>query len=51
MAKVSGTFTGRVRIQTNVVLPDVADHALSLAEVSGPQKVSDPLFADATITY
>ncbi len=51
MAKITGSFSGRVRFQTNVVLPDAADHSLSLAEVSGPQKVSDPLFADATITY
>ena len=51
MAKISGTFTGRASIQTSVVLPDLPDHTLSLAEVSGPQKVSDPLFADARITY
>jgi len=51
MTKISGRFTGRASIQTSVVLPDAADHTLSLAEVSGPQKVSDPLFADARITY
>ncbi len=51
MAKVSGSFTGRVRVQTSVVLADTENHEISLAEVSGPQKVSDPLFADATITY
>ena len=51
MAKISGSFAGRASVQTSVVLPDVADHTLSLAEVSGPQKVSDPLFADARITY
>lgn len=51
MAKISGNFVGRVQVQTTVVLPDAADHALSLAEVSGPQKTSDPLWNDSAITY
>lgn len=51
MAKISGTFTGRARVNTSAAIPDTANHELSLAEVEGPQKCSDPLFADARITY
>ena len=32
-------------------LPDADNHDLSVAEVSGPQKSSDPLWSDARITY
>jgi hypothetical protein len=51
MTKISGSSTGRARVQTSAAIPDAANHELSLAEVEGPQKCSDPLFADARITY
>lgn len=51
MAKISGTFTGRARVQTSLTLADTENHEMSLAEVEGPQKCSDPLWADVRITY
>jgi hypothetical protein len=51
MPKVSGSFTGRATMQTTAVIPDSDGHELSLAEVEGPQKSSDPLWSDVRITY
>lgn len=51
MAKITGTFSGRVRAQTSFALSDAANHDLGIVEVSGPEKTSDPLWNDATITY
>ena len=51
MGRISGTFSGRVKVQTVFALPDAENHDLSVAEVSGPQKSSDPLWSDARITY
>ena len=51
MAKVSGTFSGKVTVQSAVALADAENHALSLVEVAGLQKSSDPLYNDAKITY
>jgi hypothetical protein len=33
------------------VVTDVANHDLSLVQISGPQTVSDPLWTDAKVTY
>jgi hypothetical protein len=51
MTKISGNFTGRATVQTSSVIPDTAGHELSLAQVEGPQKCSDPLWSDVRITY
>lgn len=51
MAKISGSFTGRARVQTSVAVADTENHEMGLAEVVGPQKCSDPLWNDTTITY
>lgn len=51
MAKISGSFSGRARVQASVALTDREDHNLSLVEVAGSQKSSDPLWNDAQITY
>ena len=51
MAKISGTFTGKVKVQTSVALDDAEGHTLGLVEVAGPQQSSDPLWKDAQITY
>lgn len=51
MAKITGTFSGRVGAQASVVPSDAANHSLGIVEVSGPQKTSDPLWNDAAITY
>ena len=51
MAKIAITFSGRVTAQTSFALADAANHSLGIVEVSGPEKTSDPLWNDATITY
>lgn len=51
MTKISGSFTGRATVQSSAVIPDIDGHELSLAEVEGPQKCSDPLWSDVRITY
>ncbi|MBI4166482.1 MAG: hypothetical protein HY508_12185 [Acidobacteria bacterium] len=51
MAKITGSFSGRVKAQTNFALSDATNHDLGIVEVSGPQTTSDPLWSDTTITY
>ena len=51
MTEISGTFSGSVNWQTTVGMPDDPNHALSLAEISGPQRSDDPLWANVTINY
>jgi hypothetical protein len=51
MPAMTGSFTGSIRQQTAVSLPDQADHELSLAEIGGTQKVTDENWNNATITY
>jgi hypothetical protein len=51
MAKISGSFSGRARVQASVTVADAENHDLSLVEVAGSQKTSDPLWNDAQIIY
>jgi len=51
MAKITGAFSGRIKVQTAVALTDREGHSLGLVEVEGRQKSSDPLWNDAQITY
>lgn len=37
MPNSSGSFSGNIRTQTIISVPDKPDHSLSLAEVSGTQ--------------
>lgn len=49
--KITGTFTGKVKTQTAAALSHEDNHALTLVEVAGTQKSSDPLWNGARITY
>jgi len=51
MPNFSGSFSGTIRTQTVVSIPDQADHSLSLAEVTGTQKSTDPRWNNSTINY
>jgi hypothetical protein len=42
MSTFSGSFSGTIRTQTIIFVPDKPDHTLSLAEVTGTQKSTDP---------
>jgi hypothetical protein len=51
MPNFSGFFSGTIRAQTVIALPDQPDHTLSLAAVSGTQKSSDPKWNNSAINY
>ena len=51
MPDISGSFSGNIRTQTIILVPDKPDHSLSLAEVSGTQKTTDPKWNNSAINY
>src|SRR5258708_23139166 len=51
MPNFSGSFFGNIRTQTIISVPDKPDHSLSLAEVSGTQKTTDPKWNNSAINY
>jgi hypothetical protein len=51
MTKVSGKYTGKINWQTNVSLPHLTNHQLTLAEVSGKLDSSDKTWNGAVMTY
>jgi hypothetical protein len=51
MTNLTGSFSGHLKSQSAVVVPDQSGHDLSLAEVVGTQKSADPNWNNASITY
>lgn len=51
MPNFSGSFSGTIRTQTILSVPDEPDHSLSLAEVTGTQKSADPKWNNSAISY
>ena len=51
MPQASGSFTGKTGSQAMVSVNDVADHEMSIVEVTGQQSSSDPLWNGATVVY
>ena len=51
MANLSGSFTGHIKTQSALVVPDQSGHDVMLAEVTGAQKSSDPNWNNAALTY
>jgi len=51
MPAMTGSFSGSVRGQTSISLPDRPSHTLDLAEITGRQKSSDERWNNASITY
>jgi len=51
MSTFSGSFSGTIRTQTIILVPDRTDHSLSLAEVAGTQKSTDPKWNNSLINY
>jgi hypothetical protein len=49
--KITGSFSGKITAQASAELHHEHGHALSLAQVAGTQKSSDPLYDGARITY
>jgi hypothetical protein len=50
-AKITGTFSGKIKTQTTAGFFHEDNHALTLIEVAGTQKSPDPLWNGARITY
>ncbi len=51
MATLNGTFSGSIKLQSAIAVPDQSGHDLSLAEIVGTQKSSDPNWNNASLTY
>ena len=51
MPNFSGSFSGTIRTQTIIAVPDQSDHSLSLGEVAGTQKSADPKWNNSKINY
>jgi hypothetical protein len=51
MPNFSGSFAGKASSQAVAIVDDVPNHELSLVTISGPQKVSDPLWSGSAVSY
>jgi hypothetical protein len=51
MPNFSGSFSARAHSQTTISLPDVPNHEINVAEISGLQKTADDNWNNAKITY
>jgi hypothetical protein len=51
MPAFSGSFSGTIRTQTIISVPDQPDHSLGLGEVSGTQNSTDPKWHNSKINY
>jgi hypothetical protein len=51
MATLNGSFSGIVKSQSVIAVPGPSGHDLSLAEINGTQKSSDPNWNNASLTY
>ena len=51
MPAISGTFSGHVKVQTALVVPDQPNHELNVAEIGGTQKSTDEMWNNSAITY
>ncbi len=51
MPKFSGSFSGQPSWQKDATVADVANHQLSLNEISGKQKCDDEMWNGCTVSY
>jgi hypothetical protein len=51
MPAFSGSFSGTIRSQSIVSVPDQPDHSLGVAEVAGTQRSADPKWNKSAINY
>jgi hypothetical protein len=51
MPTFSGSFSGTIRSQSVVSVPDQPDHSLSVAEVAGTQRSADSKWNNSAINY
>jgi hypothetical protein len=51
MTNLTGSFSGHIKSQSAIAVPDQSGHDVSLAEVTGTQKTSDANWNNANLTY
>ena len=51
MPAVSGSFSGSIRVQAALSLPDQSNHEINVFEVGGIQRSADEKWNNVTITY
>jgi len=51
MPAFSGSFSGTIRTQSVVSVPDQPNHSLGVSEVAGTQSSADPKWNKSTINY
>jgi hypothetical protein len=51
MNHLSGSIAGKITQRSALALTDQPNHIMSIGEVHGPQKSSDPLWNNSKITY
>jgi hypothetical protein len=51
MPAVSGSFSGKVNVQTALAVSDQSSHELNVAEIGGTQRSTDEKWNNAAITY
>jgi len=51
MTNLTGSFSGHIKSQSAIAVPDQSGHDLSLAEVVGTQKSADANWNNASLTY
>ena len=51
MPNLSGHFTGRCTLQTNLFLHDTPGHELSIAYITGPNAVNDENWKNVNVSY
>ena len=51
MTSITGSFSGKITKNSSLILTDLANHDMSIAEVSGIQASPDALWNNAKITY
>jgi hypothetical protein len=51
MPSMKGSFSGSITNQSTILLSDQPEHVMSLGEVHGTQKASDPKWDGSRLTY
>ena len=51
MNHLTGSIAGKITQRSALTLTDQPNHVMSMGEVHGPQRSSDPLWNNSTITY
>ena len=51
MPAISGSFSGKVKVQTALAVSDQPKHEINVAEIGGTQKSADENWNNAAINY